>query len=102
MVQHVLQKPDNVFAPQGGWDNIVIDPAATILTVYSVERSVLVETEHRATHKTVRFDFTNTACVYLFRFFFSFDRCCMCVCFVRFLHVRCRIHRAILRIEMQH
>lgn len=55
MVPLVLRRPDSAFAQRDGWDNIVIDLAATILTVYSVERRVRVKMEHPATHKTVRF-----------------------------------------------
>lgn len=71
MVQLVHRKPDNVSVHQDGWDNIAIDPAAIILTVYSVENCVPVKTEHRATHKTVRFNFTNTS-MPLFILFFLF------------------------------
>lgn len=69
MGQRAHQKPDNAFAPQDGWDSTAIDLAVITLTVYSVERCVLVKTEHRVTHKTVRFYFTiNTACCSFFSF----------------------------------
>lgn len=62
MVQRVHQKPANVFAPPAGWGNTAIGPAVITLTVYSVERCVLVKTEHPVTHKTVRIYFIiNTA-----------------------------------------
>lgn len=61
MVLHVHPKQVNVIVHQDGWDSIVIDLAVTTLTVYNVENSVLVKTEHPVTLKTVRFYFINTA-----------------------------------------
>lgn len=83
MVHLVHRKPANVCAPQVGWANIVIVHAVIILTVYSVERCVLVKMEHPVTLKTVRFYFINKACSLLFNFthFFNF------MCAILILHV---------------